>query len=490
MKRQYQNKISFVLDDKIVIVDFIHQKLSPTLTVLNYLRSLPNHKGVKEGCAEGDCGACTVVLAELDSKDSLIYKAVNSCLVFLPMIHGKQLITVENLALKNGYEIELHPVQQALVDLNGSQCGYCTPGIVMSMFALYKNYKNPSREIIEDALTGNLCRCTGYQPILKATQAACQNIKIDPFSKKEEETISLLKTIASSSGSISIITTDQKYFQPESLLESLNLSEKYPKALFINGSTDIALKQTKRFELIEEIIDLSAIEELKVFHENKNEFIIGSGLPLEIIRLKLIGSLPAFTEMLNIFASKQIRNLATLAGNIATASPIGDTIPLLMAYNAKIRLIKKRGQRTLSIESFIKGYRKTDLKKGEIIHSLIIPKPKEQLIRFYKISKRKDLDISTVSAGFRIELKHGKVKDICLAFGGMAELAKRAKSTEEYLIQKKWTFENIQHAQKIIENEFTPISDARSGAEFRKTAAKNLLIKFFEETIYELTSAR
>ncbi len=479
--RSDQNTISFVLDDEIVEINFAAQQLSSTLTVLNYLRST-RHIGVKEGCAEGDCGACTVVIAGLDKDEKLVYKAINSCLVFLPMIHGKQLITVENLAIKNGNELKLHPVQQALVDMNGSQCGYCTPGIIMSMFALYKNHQNHSREIIKDALTGNLCRCTGYQSIIKATQKACKNRVIDHFSEKEPATCELLKTIASSSDSVSIITNDQKYFQPQNLNESFVLLEEYPDAVCVNGSTDIALGQTKKFNFINEIIDLSAIEELKQFKEMENDFILGSGLSLEDLKSELRGSLPAFSKMLNIFASKQIRNLASLGGNIATASPIGDTLPLLMAYNANIRLIGKTSNRILPIEKFLKGYRLTALQEGEIIHSVIIPRLHGQIIRFYKVSKRKDLDISTVSAGFRINLLQGKVEDICLAYGGMADMVKRAKLTEGYLIHKEWNEKNLQQAQMILENEFNPISDARSGSEFRKIAAKNLLIKFFEET--------
>ena len=482
-----QNNIQFILDEKIISIDFNKQGLSPTLTVLNYLRSLPTHKGVKEGCAEGDCEACTVIIAELKKDKSLTYKAINSCLVFLPMLHGKQLITVENLAEKERQGIKLHPVQKAIVDLNGSQCGYCTPGIVMTMFALYKNYQNPEREIIEDALTGNLCRCTGYQPIIKAAQKACQNGNTDQFSKREKKTISLLNMIDKKP--VSIITSNQKYFQPIELQAIFKLLEEHPNTAIINGSTDIALKQTKKFEVLEEIIDLSKIEELKIFKETGSEFIIGSGLPLESIRDNVSDQLPAFTNMLNDFASKQIRNVATLGGNIGTASPIGDSIPLLVAYNAKLKLINRSGERQISIEEFIKGYRKTDLQKGEIIHSVIIPKPTNQIIRFYKVSKRKDLDISTLSAGFRLELSDNKVTDVCLAFGGMAEIAKRATSTEKFLLNKEWSFENIKKAAKILKEEFKPISDARSGSEFRKIAAKNLLIKFYEETKHTYASA-
>jgi xanthine dehydrogenase small subunit len=477
-----QNNVQFVLDGKVITVDFEKQNISPTITVLNFLRSLPHHKGVKEGCAEGDCGACTVVIAE-PTGNKLHYKTINSCLVFLPMIHGKQLITVENLADSNN---QLHPVQKALVELNGSQCGYCTPGIVMAMFALYKNYKNPDRKIIEDALTGNLCRCTGYQPIIDAAVESCNGNK-DHFSKKAKEIIALLSRIENRS--ITLTTSNQTYFQPATIDEALELVQSHPSALLICGSTDIALLQTKKFKLLTKIIDLSRISDLQFYTESDDEITIGAGLDLENLREKLKDQFPAFREMLDVFASQQIRNLATLGGNVGTASPIGDSIPLLMAYQAIIILISEKGQRQFKIEDFLKGYRKTDLRKGEIIHSISIPKTNGNIVRFYKVSKRKDLDISTVSGGFRLKLSSQNVKDIYLAFGGMAEMPKRAIKTEQFLRNKKWTFENIVAGSKILYEEFTPISDARSGAEFRRLAAKNLLIKFYEETKKEYASA-
>jgi xanthine dehydrogenase small subunit len=477
-----QETISFVLDGKIETIKF-GEEIKPTTTLLNYLRKSPYHKGVKEGCAEGDCGACSVVIAELNHENKLSYKAIDSCLVFLPMLNGKQLITVENLKqTKNNKEV-LHPVQQEMVDCNGSQCGYCTPGIIMSMFSLYKNENNPDKECIEDALTGNLCRCTGYKPIIEATAKACINNGTDHFTQNENQIIELLQQLKKSTNSVQIITEEQKYYQPKTKAEAFELRNNMPNSVLISGATDVALRVTKRHEVLQEIIDLSNIDELKKC--TKTDYVIkfGAGMSLEDVKTISKNELPALYETLAVFGSKQIRTLATFGGNLGSGSPIGDTLPTLMAYDAEIKLQSMDGDRIVKMNNFILGYRQTERKPNEIITSVIINKPTANtLVKFYKVSKRKDLDISTVSAGFSVTLDKNKVSAITLAYGGMAATTKRVTEAEIFLMGNEWNRENIEEAMKMIEKAFTPVSDARSGAEFRSLAAKNLLMKFWIET--------
>jgi xanthine dehydrogenase small subunit len=473
--------LSFIIDGKIVSIDFMREKrYTPTTTVLNYLRSLPGHKGTKEGCAEGDCGACTVVIGYPQKNNKINYKAVDSCLIFLPMLHGKQLITVENLTSPDG---NLHPVQQAMVDNHGSQCGFCTPGIVMSLFALYKSDTKPDREVIEKALSGNLCRCTGYSPIIEAAKKVCEMRVKDHFSFNEEKIISILKRINTTS--LSFNTGNQKYFCPRSVKEALILRQKYPNAYLICGATDIALKVTKNHEFLSKIIDLSYISALNGFSQNENSVKIMAGTTLSELISLAKKNFPALFDMLMVFGSEQIRNLATIGGNLATASPIGDIAPILMAHNAKIILTDQKKKRMMAVEDFITGYRKTACRKTEIISAVKIPYPKKDVqIRFYKFSKRKELDISTISGGFRLELsKNKKVKSIKLAFGGLAFKTKRAIRTEKFIINKEWCENLVVKAGEILEQEFTPISDARASAEGRLLAAKKLMHKFWTDTM-------
>jgi xanthine dehydrogenase small subunit len=481
-----KHSVTFLFNDKLTEINFSDNKsFRPTTTVLNYLRSLPFHKGVKEGCAEGDCGACTVVIAELNEENKLVYKAVDSCLVFLPMLHGKQLITVEHLAKVIDDKIILHRVQQALIDYYGSQCGYCTPGFVMSLFALYKNHNNPSKEIILDALTGNLCRCTGYQPIIDAAMTACIHNGEDHFTENEEYIAHLLLQIKHSTKTLSLLYRKQKYFRPVKLKKAKLLKSEFPDALFIAGATDVALKVTKKHETLKEIIDLSGVDELKYFEVRPGTINIGAGITLEELKKLSEDKLPALHEMLKVFGSKQIRSMATIGGNIGSASPIGDSLPVLMAYNASVVIESLHAKRIVNINDFIKGYRKTDIRPDEIITGLIIPRPKEgTIIQSYKISKRKDLDISTVSACFSLKLNEDyTVQSIIMAYGGIAATTKRAIKAEDYMTGKKWNNEIAEVAAKMVYREFSPITDARAGEEMRRIAARNLLLKFILDSI-------
>ena len=286
----------------------------------------------------------------------------------------------------------------------------------------------------------------------------------------------MLKEINKDIKTISLANKNQCYFKPFNLDDALLLRKNYPGAIIVSGASDVAIKQTKNHELLKEIIDLSGIEELKLIYENNDGYYFGSGLSLEEIKNYSEKKLIPLYDILKVFGSLQIRNIATLGGNAGSASPIGDTLPLLFAYNAKIILQSTDNKREIPIEEFIIGYRKTDLRKDEIITSIFIPKLNGQTnIQTYKVSKRKDVDISTV------KVENELVEEICLAFGGMAEIPKRAKSAEEFLLRKKWDRTNVEEAMELIYNEFTPLSDARSGEEFRKVAAKNLLLKFYNE---------
>jgi len=465
------NKISFVLHNKIETVDF--EKISPTTTLLEFLRSKNNSKGTKEGCNEGDCGACTVCIVEkIDNK--FHFKAVNSCVMFLPSVHGKQVITIEDL----GTSDNLHIIQQIFVDEHASQCGFCTPGFIMALFAQKAENQNSTKDDLIDAITGNLCRCTGYRPIVDAT------VKIQNTQLENVEHIinkKLLEQIQSSE-TVEIRTPKTEFFVPFTIKEAIRLKNQFPHAIFANGGTDLVLRVTKRKEIFPQVIDLSCIKEIEYIKQDENNYYIGAGTKIEDFNTFSKKYIPELSEYLTLFGAKQIRNRATLGGNIATASPIGDILPILFATKSSVKT-SGNTEKIYKIDDFITGYRKTLLENNEIISEIIIPKSKNnEILKFYKISKRTNLDISTVSCGFSLVLENNNVKEIILSFGGMAEKTKRAFKTEEFLTGKNWNEIIVNQAITIIETEFTPLTDARSSKEARTVMTKNLLTKFFLET--------
>jgi len=464
------NIVRFIFENKIHEI----KNLDPNETILNFIRLRLKKTGTKEGCAEGGCGACTVVIGELE-KNNITYKAINSCIAFTTSLEGKQLLIVEDLMQKNG---SLHPVQSAMVNFHGSQCGFCTPGFVMSLFSMYKNNTFYDKETIEETISGNLCRCTGYRPIIDAAKSL-NNRKPDQFKKSEEKTIALLKKIRPKNVFINI--ENKKYFAPRTIIELKKIIKKYPKVKFLSGGTDMSLIVTKQKKDIENIVYLNSIDELNYIKENNKYIEVGATTPLRKFELFIKKYYPDFNTILKRYGSVQIRNVATIAGNIATASPIGDSLPLLLSLDASISIESFNKKSTLSLKDFFISYRKTKLKKGQFISSIRIPIYKKNIFKAYKISKRIDDDISSVCASFNLAIVNKKIKNIKIAYGGMAPTPKRAIHCEKILLNSDFSEEIILKAQICLEKDFQPIDDMRASKKYRMEIAKNLLLKCFAE---------
>jgi xanthine dehydrogenase small subunit len=470
--------VRFLFRGDEVSLDLAKSGISPTTTVLRYLRENLLSPGTKEGCAEGDCGACTVVLAEPEGTGRLRYKAIDSCLVFLPMLHGKQLLTVEDI----GTPERLHPVQQAMAECNGTQCGFCTPGFVMSLVALSKGNGPNDRLDIEDALTGNLCRCTGYRPILDAAESCLSSKVTDRLDVEQGKVIEKLLLI-DKTAALDIEVNGQRYVRPAGLDSALSALAGNHDLMPFSGATDLALRVTKKHEKLSALLDLSAVAELRVLQRENDRLVIGAGVTLEELRHVSKSDFPSLHSMLNVFGSRQIRTLATIGGNLGSASPIGDLLPVLLALEAVIELGSTTGIRSVPMHEFITGYRSTVRRKDELIIRILLPLAKsDSVIRSYKVSKRQDMDISTVSGGFSLKLNSGIIDSAILAFGGMAAKTERAAPAEDFLKGKKWDRKTAEETASLVRGHFHPISDARAGAAFRSVAAGNLILKFWNET--------
>ena len=455
--------------------------LDPNMTVLQYLREHLSKPGTKEGCASGDCGACTVVVGELvadeSGTDSIRYRSLNSCLTFVSSLHGKQLISVEGLK----HQGELHSVQQAMADCHGSQCGFCTPGFVMSLFALQKSSQGPDLHKAQEALAGNLCRCTGYRPILDAAAQSCARPCRDQFDAQQAQTIARLKAIApQQTGELN--SGDKRCLVPLTVADLAELYSSHPEARLLAGGTDLALEVTQFHRTLPVMIYVGHVAELKRIDKTTTHLEIGAATPLTDCYGALNDEYPDFGELLHRFASLQIRNQGTLGGNIGNASPIGDSPPLLIALDAQIVLRQGQRQRTLALEDYFIDYRITARQDSEFIEKIIVPRASNDwTFRAYKVSKRLDDDISAVCAAFNLSLEDGVVSGVRIAFGGMAAIPKRARACEAALRGKPWNQASVERACQALADDFSPLSDFRASREYRLLTAQNLLRKYFIE---------
>jgi xanthine dehydrogenase molybdopterin binding subunit/xanthine dehydrogenase small subunit len=445
---------------------------STNRSLLTYLRA-NGHTGSKEGCAEGDCGACTVAIVERTASGQPTYRAINSCIALLPMVADREIVTVEGIGSREA----LHPVQSAMVKNYGSQCGYCTPGFIASMFEGY--YRDDIRDTaqINDQLNGNLCRCTGYRPIRDAFAEAK---RMRPAHTDDVFQIRLSREVAALPA-VDYTARDEAFHRPTTLAELVALRAALPQADLICGATEIGVYINKAGRSFPTLIATDGVPELSRITKTAETLVVGGAASLTALEESLDGEFPSLHKMLLVFASRPIRNRASLAGNLVTASPIGDMAPVLLSLDADVRIVGPNRDRTVPLAEFFTGYRKTVLAADELVLEIRIPRPRSQrLVQSYKVSKRRELDIAIVAAGFVLERDAANlVTHVRLAYGGVGPTPVRATATEAFLVGKPWTAETVLAAQPILANEFTPIDDVRSGVEFRKGLIASLFEKFW-----------
>ncbi|NIR31911.1 MAG: xanthine dehydrogenase small subunit [Gammaproteobacteria bacterium] len=480
--------VRFVLDGEVHTVRDAH----PETTVLNYLRDVLGRRGTKEGCAEGDCGACTVVLGEAQG-ERVRFRAVNSCIQLLPTLDGKALFTVESLKGPDG---ALHPVQRALVECHGSQCGFCTPGFVMSLFALYKSHPKPGRRDITDALAGNLCRCTGYRPIIASAERMYEYGRApaagaaDPFAHpcaadappgpEERALAQRLRDLHRREA----LNLNGHYFAPASADELAALVSEHPEACLLAGGTDVGLWVTKEHRDLGTIIYLGNVAELHRVQVSEGHLEVGAAATLTDVMRAIADHYPDMGELYRRFGSPPIRNAATLAGNIANGSPIGDSMPGLISLGASVILRRGDARRELPLDAFYLDYRRTALEPGEFVEAVRVPLPTPgRHFRTYKVSKRFDQDISGVCAAFCLDLDgNERVLTARVCYGAMAATPKRAADCEAALTGETWSEPTVKAAIQALERDFAPITDMRASSEYRCSVARNLLWRFWLET--------
>ncbi|WP_027258242.1 xanthine dehydrogenase small subunit [Leisingera aquimarina] len=430
--------------------DVLIEHADPSSTLLDWLRDAKGFTGTKEGCNEGDCGACTVMVT--DSRGS---KALNACILFLPQLNGKSVRTVEGAAGPDG---SLHPAQQAMVDHHGSQCGFCTPGFIMSMVTAHTNGATD----YDDQLAGNLCRCTGYAPIIRAAEAA-RDAPVPDWIIRDRP-----------------VDPGPQPLMPQSADELAALYAKHPDATLIAGATDVGLWVTKQLRHLPQMIFLDGCVDLKDIEVIDSTVRIDAMADMNALRTAMAPLHPSFAEMLRRFASQQVRAAATVGGNIANGSPIGDTPPALIALDATLHLRKGDNRRELPLKDFFLDYGKQDRGSGEFVEAVSFPRQPDTL-KVYKLSKRFDQDISAVLGAFNVTVENGRITTARIAFGGMAAIPKRAANVEAALTGQPWSEATIQAAAAAFDQDFTPMSDMRASAEYRLETARNMLSRYFAE---------
>ncbi|SOD92580.1 xanthine dehydrogenase small subunit [Caenispirillum bisanense] len=470
-----RDTIRFALNGRPLAVDGVPSHT----TLLQWLRA-DGLTATKEGCAEGDCGACTVLLGT-PADGTLDWRAVNACLVLLPQVDGRAVVTAEGLAAADGTP---HPVQSALAEAHATQCGYCSPGFTMALAALAQRPERDDTAIL-DAIAGNLCRCTGYRPIVEAARNLPQ---VD--APAADASLAARLSEWSSEG-LAYSAGAGRFLAPVTLAEALRLRAAHPDAWVWAGGTDLGLRVTKRLEVPGTVLFLGRVAELRGLRESAEGLEIGAAVPYADALAALTDLAPAVGDLVRRIGAAQVRNMGTLAGNIATASPIGDSLPPLIALGATIDLASPAGRRTVAAEDFVTGYRQTVLRSDELIVAIRIPRPAPGTrVAAYKIAKRIDQDISTVSAAFALRVEAGRVTAMRVAFGGVAARPLRATVTEAVLLGKPWTADTVAAAKAAVAADISPMSDFRGSADYRRLVAANLLDRLYLETTESTAPAR
>ncbi|MEP9399575.1 xanthine dehydrogenase small subunit [Mesorhizobium sp. KR2-14] len=477
MATAIRNEIRFLLNGREVTV----RDVAPDATLLDWLRLDRSLRGSKEGCAEGDCGACTVLVGKLTA-GGLVYEGVNACIRFVGSLDGCHVVTIEHLRGTGG---DLHPVQKAMIDFHGSQCGFCTPGFVMSLYALWMRDADPSDAAIEKALQGNLCRCTGYEAIMRAARAISDYGKAasDPLAVERAAVTAKLAALRDDAR-VEIGSDKARLIVPADVDDLAAVLEAEPNATIVAGSTDVGLWVTKFMREISPVVFIGHLEGLRGISEKDGVITIGAGVTYSEAFDVLSQHIPAIGALIDRIGGEQVRNMGTIGGNIANGSPIGDTPPPFIALGATLILRKGAARRTIPLEDFFIAYGKQDRQPGEFVEAVHIPVPaKGDHFAAYKITKRRDEDITAALGAFHLRLTaDGRVGSIRIAYGGMAATPKRARAVEAALLGKPWTEATVEAALEAYSEDFTPLTDMRASAEYRMLAARNLLRRFFAET--------